>query len=77
MKSKFITIVLCFGVLLFGAISAQAATLTVTKTVDTNDNVCDVDCSLREAIFAATSDDSIDFAAPFFYLAQTVTLTLG
>jgi CSLREA domain-containing protein len=77
MKSKIITAVLCFGVLLFGAITAQAATLTVTKIADTNDNVCDLDCSLREAIFAATSDDTIEFAAPLFYSAQTITLALG
>lgn len=77
MKSKIITAVLCFGVLLFVAITAQSATFTVTKIADTNDNVCDADCSLREAIFAATSDDSIDFAAPIFYSAQTITLTLG
>ena len=74
MKSKFITTVLCFGVLLFGAISAQAATLTVTKTVDTNDNVCDVDCSLREAISTAVSGDVINFASPLFNSAQTITL---
>ena len=30
--------------------NAQAATFTVTKTADTNDSVCDKDCSLREAI---------------------------
>ncbi len=78
MKSKFIISVLCFGFLLFGAITSNAATLTVTKIADTNDNVCDAaDCSLREAIFAATSDDTIEFAAPFFYSAQTMTLTLG
>ena len=34
---------------------AQAATLAVTKTDDTNDGVCDADCSLREAIFAANA----------------------
>ena len=33
--------------------TAHAANLTVTKTADTNDGVCDADCSLREAISAA------------------------
>ena len=34
---------------------AYAATFTVTKTADTNDGVCDGDCSLREAIGAANA----------------------
>ena len=45
--------------------------LTVTKTGDTNDGVCDADCSLREAIAAATSGDSVEVPA------GTYTLTLG
>ncbi len=36
-----------------------AATWTVTKTADTNDGACDSDCSLREAIAAAASGDTI------------------
>jgi CSLREA domain-containing protein len=32
---------------------ASAAPFPVTKTADTNDGVCDADCSLREAIIAA------------------------
>ena len=32
------------------AATASAATLVVTKTEDTNDGVCDADCSLREAV---------------------------
>jgi len=34
---------------------ARAATYTVTKTADTNDGVCNADCSLREAIQASTT----------------------
>ena len=48
------------------AVSVQAATFTVTKTADTNDGVCDADCSLREAVSAANAAagaDTIDFAA--------------
>ncbi|MBI2612881.1 CSLREA domain-containing protein [Candidatus Kaiserbacteria bacterium] len=37
------------------ATPALAATFTVTKTADTNDGVCDADCSLREAIGAANA----------------------
>lgn len=53
---------------------AQAATttLTVTKTADTNDGACDTDCSLREAIAAATSGDTINFASDLS--GQTITL---
>ena len=51
---------------------------TVTKTADTNDGVCNADCSLREAIAAATAnvgnDDLIRFASPLFDSAQTITL---
>ena len=41
-----------------------AATFTVTKIADTNDGVCDADCSFREAIRAAVSaagDDTVAF----------------
>jgi len=50
---------------------------TVTKTADTNDGVCDSDCSLREAIAAATAasgnDDLIRFSS-LFDTPQTITL---
>ena len=44
---------------------------TVTKADDTNDGVCDADCSLREAIAAASSGDEIIIPAGIY------TLTLG
>lgn len=48
---------------LFGFISiGHSATRTVTKTTDTNDGVCDVDCSLREAISSSLAGDTINFA---------------
>lgn len=56
------------------SISASAATFTVTKTADTDDNVCDADCSLREAIFAATNGDTILFSA-LFNTTQTISLS--
>jgi CSLREA domain-containing protein len=37
---------------------ADAANLTVTKTEDTSDGVCDTDCSLREAITVANNNGS-------------------
>lgn len=55
------------------AATASAATLTVTKTADTNDGVCDADCSLREAVAAAAaSGDTIVFASPLFDTSQIV-----
>jgi CSLREA domain-containing protein len=39
---------------------AKAATFVVTKTADTNDGVCDSDCSLREAIIAANNNPGAD-----------------
>lgn len=46
---------------------SHAATFTVTKTADTNDGSCNVDCSLREAVAAANSNtgfDTIEFNIP-------------
>ena len=51
--------------------TAQGASLDVTKTADTNDGVCDADCSLREAITAASSGDTINISTGEY------TLTLG
>lgn len=58
------------------SISTFAATFTVTKVADTNDGACDVDCSLREAVAAATAaagDDVIVFSA-LFNSPQTIVL---
>ncbi len=46
-----------------GAISCSAvnaATFSVTKEADTNDGVCDTDCSLREAVYAANTSPGHD-----------------
>jgi CSLREA domain-containing protein len=60
----------------FAAIDAYAATLTVTKIVDTNDGVCDADCSLREAVAAALAGDTVAFST-LFQTPQTIVLTGG
>ncbi|MDQ4120362.1 MAG: CSLREA domain-containing protein [Acidobacteriota bacterium] len=73
----FYLLVLTLSILIFFAADAKAQVLTVTKTADTNDGVCDVDCSLREAIAAAASGDVVQFATPPFNSPQTITLTLG
>lgn len=62
-KIDFTTIKLTLLAVLTGLIltaAAQAATLTVTKTADTNDTVCDADCSLREAFDAADGNGRVD-----------------
>ncbi len=46
---------------IIGAATANAATWTVTKFTNSNDNVCDADCSLREAVFNADSGDTVVF----------------
>lgn len=69
------TITLCI-VILFACTLGNAATFTVTKVADTNDGTCDADCSLREAIAAATAaagDDIIAFSA-LFNSPQTIVL---
>jgi CSLREA domain-containing protein len=55
---------------------------TVTKTADTQDGVCDADCSLREAIAASSSGDTIQFNIPATDAGCsgnicTINLTLG
>jgi CSLREA domain-containing protein len=47
---------------LASAFGVSAAVLTVTTLADTDDAVCDSQCSLREAIDAASNGDSIIFA---------------
>jgi CSLREA domain-containing protein len=42
------------------AATTHAVTLTVTKTADTNDGVCDADCSLREAVIEANTNGTAD-----------------
>lgn len=60
--------------------STFAATFLVTKTADTNDGVCDSDCSLREAIATANaspSNDVIQFDPQVFNISQSIALTGG
>jgi CSLREA domain-containing protein len=54
---------LFLGLLIFNSISVRpvyADNFLVTKTADTNDGVCDDDCSLREAIGAANASPGAD-----------------
>ena len=50
----------CLVWILLAPPRASAATFTVTKTADTNDGVCNTDCSLREAIIAANTSPGPD-----------------
>jgi CSLREA domain-containing protein/uncharacterized repeat protein (TIGR01451 family) len=68
-----IALVMAIGSLLFiHPITVMAASRIVTKVADTNDSVCDADCSLREAIAAAASGDTITFTSGL--AGQTITL---
>ena len=60
----------------FGGV-AQGATLTVNKTADTEDGVCDADCSLREAIIAASSGDTVSIPAGIYTLTLGFELTIN
>lgn len=74
--SKIAAAIMCICCL---TLTSSAAVYTVTKIADTNDGVCDVDCSLREAVAAAngTADnDTIQFSS-LFSSTQTITLATG
>ena len=60
---KLLAVLTLMLTLLPGAGTVHAANLTVTKTADTNDGVCDADCSLREAVAAAAPGDTITVPA--------------
>ncbi|WP_422107124.1 choice-of-anchor Q domain-containing protein [Winogradskyella sp.] len=66
-----------FGTDDIGAIELPSVgSYVVTKTEDTNDGVCDGDCSLREAFIAANNDpgtDVIEFSS-LFNSPQTITV---
>jgi CSLREA domain-containing protein len=77
MKIKLIkTISLVLFLCGLAAANAFAATVTVTKSEDTADGICDADCSLREAAVAANNGDVVVFS-PLFNSPQTITLTGG
>jgi CSLREA domain-containing protein len=54
------------------SLTPSAKSLVVTKLADTNDGVCNSDCSLREAMSVAWNGDTITFAAG---LTGTIQLT--
>jgi len=76
MASQIAAVALLSLAFLAAGIETSAATLVVTKTADTADGICDTDCSLREAVAAAASGDTVVFSPPFNE-SQTITLVLG
>jgi CSLREA domain-containing protein len=58
----------------------RAENFIVTKVADTNDGICDSDCSLREAINSANNsptDDLINFQEITFSSQKTIFLSFG
>lgn len=89
-----LSVVICVVLGLFGlrrdVVASERATLMVTKSADTNDGICDSDCSLREAFAVANANfdhDTIDltgvgdsfFALPLgtIFVESEVTLNCG
>lgn len=75
--TKFPNLVLSAITILLLTVVANGATYVVNKTTDTNDGICDGDCSLREAVVAANAtpdNDLIEFSA-LFQTQQTITLS--
>ncbi len=78
MNNKFlnkINLFLLFSILLLAGAAQQtlAVTRTVTKIADTNDAVCNADCSLREAVAVAQDGDDIRFLSNL--AGGTITLS--
>lgn len=78
MKHKYITkinlfLLLSMMIVIGAAQNVSAATWIVTKNADTNDNVCNADCSLREAVASAQNNDVINFHP--ILEGKTITLT--
>lgn len=67
----------CLTVLAQSAHAAPRDMLLVTKADDTNDGVCDADCSLREAIAVANADDTIHFAGDYAIVLSLGTLVIS
>lgn len=72
MKKANLFIIGLITVFIFGVASASAATWTVTKATNSDDGVCNADCSLREAVAVSNSGDLIVFTPNL--LGQTFTL---
>ena len=83
-----INLFLLLAILVIGGAGAQnisAATRKVTKTADTNDNICNADCSLREAVAVAQNNDEIVFSpnlagstitlSAVIYIDKSITIT--
>ncbi|MFQ5514287.1 MAG: CSLREA domain-containing protein, partial [Myxococcota bacterium] len=63
--------------LLVVPLPAWPAAFVVTKTADTNDGLCDADCSLREAVLAANASpgaDGIEIPAGLYVLTRSGAL---
>lgn len=63
MKNRFtVSLKFALAFLFLGLLAgtASAATYVVTKTTDSNDGVCDADCSLREAVDKANQTGAAD-----------------
>jgi CSLREA domain-containing protein len=73
LKAKTTNLLMTIAMAMGLASASFAATLTVTKTADTNDGICNADCSLREAIAVAASGDSIFFSS-LFNSPQTIPI---
>jgi len=76
--NKFMRIFLGFCFVFCLAQTTFSATYTVTKIADTNDGMCNADCSLREAIAAANAsadNDAIEFSTTLFSTAQIIVLS--
>src|SRR5215203_4240841 len=72
-KMKKLSFILLSIVFICGAFeTADGAVWLVTKSANSNDGACNADCSLREAVAAADSGDTVVFSGNL--IGQTFTL---
>lgn len=77
MLKKYFSLIVLSSLLFLLSSSVSGAVFTVTKAIDTNDGVCDSDCSLREAVAAANASQDTDDVIVFSPVVSDVPLDMN
>ena len=77
MLQKYFSLIVLSSLLFLLSSSVSGAIFIVTKAVDTNDGVCDSDCSLREAVAAANAGSDTEDVIVFSPVISDVPLDMN